>query len=224
MSSTGDGRKGGLWRHPDFRKLWAGETVSLFGSEVTELALPLVAVLALDAGAGQMGLLAAARFAPFLLVTLPAGVWVDRRRRRPVLIGANLGRCLLVALVPLLAGLGLLRIQHLYGIAFAVGVLTVLFDVAYQSYLPSLVDRGQLVEGNSKLQASASVARVGGPGLGGLLVQLAGAPRALLLDAATFAVSAATLLAIRQPEPAPPGPAAGSRGPGSGGRSARAWP
>jgi len=210
MSSTGDGRKGGLWRHRDFRKLWAGETVSLFGSEVTELALPLVAVLALDAGAGQMGLLAAARFAPFLLVTLPAGVWVDRRRRRPVLIGANLGRCLLVALVPLLAGLGLLRIQHLYGIAFAVGVLTVLFDVAYQSYLPSLVDRGQLVEGNSKLQASASVARVGGPGLGGLLVQLAGAPRALLLDAASFAVSAATLLAIRQPEPAPPGPAAGA--------------
>jgi MFS family permease len=207
MSSTGNRRKGGLLRHPDFRKLWAGETVSLFGSEVTELALPLVAVLALDAGAGQMGLLAAARFAPFLLVTLPAGVWADRQRRRPVLIGANLGRCLLVALVPLLAGLGLLRIQHLYGIAFAVGVLTVLFDVAYQSYLPSLVDRGQLVEGNSKLQASASVARVGGPGLGGLLVQLAGAPRALLLDAASFAVSAATLLAIRQPEPAPTGSA-----------------
>ena len=95
MSSQGRRRRGGLWGHRDFRKLWAGETVSLFGSEVTELALPLVAVLALDAGAGQMGLLAAARFAPFLLVTLPAGVWVDRRRRRPVLIGANLGRCLL---------------------------------------------------------------------------------------------------------------------------------
>jgi MFS family permease len=89
MSRTERRRPGGLWRHPDFRKLWAGETVSLLGSEVTELALPLVAVLALHAGAGQMGLLAAARFAPFLLVTLPAGVWVDRRRRRPVLVGAT---------------------------------------------------------------------------------------------------------------------------------------
>jgi MFS family permease len=207
MSRTDRRRPGGLWRHPDFRKLWAGETVSLLGSEVTELALPLVAVLALHAGAGQMGLLAAARFAPFLLVTLPAGVWVDRRRRRPVLVGANLGRCLLVALVPVLAGLEVLRIQHLYGIAFAIGVLTVLFDVAYQSYLPSLVDRDQLVEGNSKLQASASVARVGGPGLGGLLVQLAGAPRALLLDAASFAVSMATLLAIRHRESGPAGDA-----------------
>jgi MFS family permease len=211
MSRKGRRRWGGLWAHRDFRMLWAGETVSLFGSEVTELALPLVAVLVLDAGAGQMGLLAAARFAPFLLVTLPAGVWIDAHRRRPVLIGANLGRCLLVALVPLLAGLDVLRMPQLYAIAFAVGVLTVAFDVAYQSYLPSLVDRGRLVEGNSKLQASASVARVGGPGLGGLLVQLAGAPRALLLDAATFAVSTASLLAIRHREPPPAGPEGRSR-------------
>ena len=177
--------------------------MSLFGSEVTELALPLVAVLVLDADAGQMGLLAAARFAPFLLLTLPAGAWVDRRRRRPVLVASNLGRALLVGLVPLLAGLGLLGMGHLYGIAFAVGVLTMLFDVAYQSYLPSLVDRDQLVEGNSKLQASASVARVGGPGLGGLLVQLVGAPRTLLVDAVSYLVSAASLLAIRGREPAP---------------------
>jgi MFS family permease len=211
MRSSEEGRVVGLWRHRDFRRLWAGETVSLFGSEVTELALPLVAVLVLDAGAAQMGLLAAARFAPFLLVTLPAGVWVDTHRRRPVLIGGNLGRCLLVALVPLLAGLGVLRIQHLYAIAFAVGALTVLFDVAYQSYLPTLVTRPQLVEGNSKLQASASVARVGGPGLGGLLVQLVGAPRALLLDAATFAVSMSTLLAIRHREPDPADPHAEPR-------------
>jgi hypothetical protein len=196
-------RTGGLWGHRDFRKLWAGETVSLFGSEVSELALPLVAVLVLDADAGQMGLLAAARFAPFLMVTLPAGAWVDRRRRRPVLISSNLGRALLVGLVPLLAGLGLLRMGHLYAVAFAVGALTVLFDVAYQSYLPSLVKREQLVEGNSKLQASASAARVGGPGLGGLLVQLVGAPRALLLDAGSYVVSAASLLAIRNREPAP---------------------
>jgi MFS family permease len=154
-----------------------------------------------------MGLLAAARFAPFLLVTLPAGVWADSRRRRPVLVAANLGRGLLIALVPLLAGLEVLRIQHLYAVAFAVGVLTVLFDVAYQSYLPSLVDRDQLVEGNSRLQPSASAARVGGPGLGGLLVQLAGAPRALLLDAASFAVSTATLVAIRHREPPPAQPA-----------------
>lgn len=194
---------GGLWRNRDFVRLWGGETVSLLGSEVTELALPLVAVTTLDASAGQMGLLAAARFAPFLLVTLPAGAWVDRRRRRPVLVGCNLGRALLVGLIPLLAWLDVLRMRHLYGIAFAVGVLTVVFDVAYQSFLPSLVSREELVEGNSRLQASAAVARVGGPGLGGALVQLAGAPRALLVDAASFVVSMASLLAIRHREPAP---------------------
>jgi MFS family permease len=137
-------------------------------------------------------------------VTLLAGVLVDRHRRRPILIGSNLGRALLIGLIPLLAAAHWLRMPSLYVLAFAVGVLTVFFDVAYLAYLPSLVDRGVLLEGNTKLQASASAAQVGGPGLGGLLVQLFGAPGALLVDAISYLVSVATLGGIRTSEPRPP--------------------
>lgn len=192
-----------LWRHPDFVKLWAGETVSLFGTQVTVLALPLTAVLTLEASASEVGLLNAARFAPFIAVILLAGVWVDRRRRLPVLIQTNAGRTLLIALVPAAAALDLLRIELLYVVGFLVGALTVFFDVAYPSYLPSLVPRDRLTEGNSKLQASASAAEVGGPGLGGLLVQLVTAPFALLVDAVSFLVSAVVLSRIRSREPDP---------------------
>ena len=204
-------RTGGLWHHRDFLRLWAGETVSLFGSQVTELAMPLVAVYTLSANARQLGLLNAARFAPFLLVTLLAGVLVDRHRRRPILIGSNLGRALLIGLIPLLAAAHWLRMPSLYVLAFAVGVLTVFFDVAYLAYLPSLVDRRVLLEGNTKLQASASAAQVGGPGLGGLLVQLFGAPGALLADAVSYLVSVATLGGIRTGEPQPPAVTADAR-------------
>jgi MFS family permease len=162
---------GGLWRHPDFLNLWAGETISLVGSQLSLLALPLVAVLTLQATSVQMGVLQAAQYAPFLLIGLPAGAWVDRLRRRPILIGANLGRAMLLATVPLLAFLGLLRIEHLLALAFLVGILTVFFDVAYQAFLPALVRREDLVEGNSKLEASRSFAQVAGPNLGGILVQ-----------------------------------------------------
>lgn len=195
------GRFGKLWRHGDFLKLWSGETVSLFGSHVATLALPLTAVLTLQATPTQMGLLGTARFAPFLLLTLLAGVWVDRRRRRPVLIATNLGRAVLVGLIPLLAWLDLLRIGYLYGIVFLVGVLSVFFDLAYQSYLPSLVEREHLVEANTKLQASASAAEIGGPGLAGILVEWFAAPLALSLDALSFLVSAVSLSFIRKPEP-----------------------
>jgi MFS family permease len=193
----------GLWRHPDFLKLWTGETISLLGSHITVLALPLTAVLVLQATPFQMGILGAARFAPFLLVTLLAGVWVDRHRRRPILIAANLGRAALMGLIPLLAFLGQLRMEYLYVIVFFVGMLTVFFDLAYQSYLPALVNRRQLVEANSKLQASASAAEVGGPGLAGILVELFAAPLAILLDALSFLVSSIMLVLIHKPEPAP---------------------
>lgn len=193
----------GLLRNPDFAKLWAGESISLFGSHVTELALPLTAVLTLHASPGQLGALGAARFAPFLLVTLFAGVWADRSRRRPILIGANLGRAAALALIPLLAATDQLRIEYLYSIGFLVGALTVLFDVSYVTIVPSLVRRDELVEANSVLQASASVAEVGGPGLGGMLVSIFSAPAAIAVDAMSYLVSTLTLLGIRKAEPLP---------------------
>lgn len=196
-------RFAGLWRQPDFLKLWAGQTVSLFGSQVTTLALPLTAVLVLRATPVQMGILGAAQFLPYLLLTLFAGVWIDRRRRRPMLIVADVGRAGLVGLIPLLALLGWLRMDALYGIALLLGVLTVFFDLAYQSYLPALVERAHLLEGNSKLQVSASVAEIGGPGLAGVLVQVISAPGALVMDAVSFLASVLSLALIHKPEPMP---------------------
>jgi len=193
----------GLWRNRDFKMLWAGETISLFGSHVTFLALPLMAVLVLDATPTQMGYLGAAHYLPFLLVTLFAGVWVDRHRRRPILIVSNLGRALLIGLIPLLAFSGKLTMGHLYVVVFLVGILTVFFDLAYNAYVPALVSRPHLIEANSKLQASESAAELGGPGLAGILVELVNAPFALLLDALSFLASAASLILIRGPEPNP---------------------
>lgn len=194
-----------LWRNRDFLQLWAGETISMFGSEVSELALPLVAILVLEADAAELGLLGAARFAPFLLLTLPVGVLADRRRRRPMLVAANLGRAVAIGLVPTLAVLGMLSMPALLVVAFAVGSLTVLFDVTYVSYVPSVVGRDQLIAGNSRLQVSASAAAIGGPGLGGLLVQALTAPIALVVDAISYLVSAVNLLLIRTVEPRPDG-------------------
>ncbi len=151
----------GLWRDADVLKLWGGQTVSLFRSHVTTLALPLVAVLQLHATPAQMSLLSAARFAPFLLITLFAGVWVVRHPRRLIVIDADLGRAPLISLVPLMAALGQLRIEHLYLVASLVGVLTVVFGRAYQSYLPSLAAAQQLVERNSTRQVCASAAEIG---------------------------------------------------------------
>ena len=193
-----------LTRHPEFLKLWVSETISLFGSQITLLALPLTAALALQATPGQMGILSAVEFAPFLLVGLFAGVWADRRRRRPILLWANLGRAVLLGSIPLAALFGLLRIEQLYAVGFGVGVLTVFFDIAYQAFLPTLVGRAQLVEGNSKLETSASLARIAGPGLAGGLVQLVTAPVAILLDSLSFLVSAVFLALIRTPESPPP--------------------
>jgi MFS family permease len=202
---------GGLWRNPDFLKLWGGETISQFGYQVTTLALPLTAILTLSATPGQMGVLNAATYLPFLFLTLFAGVWVDRQRRRPILIASNAGRLIVLGSVPVLAFAHVLRIEYVYLAALLVGVGTVMFDLAYQSYLPSLVDRADLVEGNSKLQVSASAAQVGGPGLGGLLVQLLTAPTALLTNALSYLVSIISLIAIRRPEPAPPTEETGKR-------------
>lgn len=192
----------GLWRHGDFLKLWSGQTISVFGSLVGGFALQLVAILVLNANAFQVALLGAARLAPGLLVSMFAGVLVDRLRRRPIMIAADLGRTMLLGSIPPAAILGVLRIEQLYVVALLVSVLTVFFDVAYQAYLPSLVDTDDLVEGNSKLQASSSIAEVAGFGLAGVLVQALTAPIAILVDALSFLVSALSLSAIRSPEPA----------------------
>ena len=193
----------GLGRNRDFLKLWAGQSVSLFGSQVTRLALPLAAVLTLHAGAAQMGLLGAALLTPYLVFGLFAGVLVDRLRRRPILIAADVGRAALLAVIPVLAISGRLRIEHLYAIGFLFGTLEVFFEVAYQSFVPRIVERDQLTQANSRLQLSDSAAQVAGPGLAGALVQLLTAPVAIILDAASFVVSAITLVLIRTSE-APP--------------------
>ena len=190
-----------LWQHHDFLKLWGGETVSLFGSQISSLAIPLAGAGLLAATPAQMGFLSAAGFAPFLLLTLFAGVWIDRRRRRPTMIAANLARGALLLSVPLAAWFVALRIEWLYLVAFCGGGLQVLFELAYQSYIPSLVGRSQLVEANSKLQGSASVAQVAGPGLAGLLIQILTAPFALLADALSFLASALSMALIHTPEP-----------------------
>lgn len=187
-------------RNPDFARLWVGETVSAFGSQVTTLALPLVAVELLDATAGQMGLLSAVQTVPFLLFAVIAGLWVDRARRRPILIAANAGRALLLGLIPLLALHGALRMWHLIVIAFLIGTCSILFEIAYQSFLPRLVDRSDLVEANGRLTASTSVAEVGGPGLAGVLVSAITAPLAIVVDAISFLASAASLAGIRHRE------------------------
>jgi MFS family permease len=192
-----------LWRNGDFLKLWAGQTVSLFGSGITMLALPLTAVGVLEATPAQMGLLTALGALPALALGLVAGAWVDRRPRRPVLIAADLGRAALLALIPILALLDRLRMAHLYVLALLVSTLGLFFDVAYRAFLPTLVGREQLVEGNSKLQMSRSAAEIAAPGLAGGLVELVTAPSAILLDALSFLVSGLFLGWIKGRETAP---------------------
>ena len=193
--------RAGLWRHGDFLRLWGGQTISQFGTQIGQLAIPLAAILVLDASAFEVALLGTVEFLPFLLFTLPAGVWVDRLPRKPILILGDIGRAAALASVPVAYELGVLTIWQLYAVGFAVGTLTVFFDVAYQTYLPSLVERKQLVEGNSLLEISRNGAQIAGPGAGGALVGALTAPVAILLDAMSFLASAVLLLRIRTEEP-----------------------
>ena len=193
----------GLWRHRDFLTLWTGQTISQFGSQVGAGALRYTAILMLGVTPVQLSLLAAAQILPVLILGLLVGVWVDRRRRRPLLIAADVGRGLLLLSVPLAALLGMLRAEQLYLVAALAGALSIVFDVAYQSFLPTLVRRDQLLEGNSKLGVSESLAEIAGPPSGGLLVQLVGGPLAVALDALSFFASALSIWSIRTPEPRP---------------------
>jgi MFS family permease len=193
-----------LYRHADFRRLWAGQTISQLGSQVSTLALPLVAVLALHASAFRVSLLAMFELLPFLLFALPAGAWVDRVARRQVLIGADAARALALGSVPLAAAVAHVTFVQLCAVGFVAGTMTVFFDVAYQSYLPSLVEQDDLVDANSKLEISRSGAQIGGPGFAGLLIQWLGAPYAVAIDAVTFAWSALFVQRIRARETVDP--------------------
>jgi MFS family permease len=189
--------RGGLARHHDFRQLWIGDTVSQLGTQVSLLALPVLAVRELGATELQMGLLAASETLAFLVIGLPAGAWVDRWRRKRVLVNADLVRALALATLPAAWLFDLLTLAQLYLVALVVGASTVFFDVGYQSYLPSLVPPSRIAEGNAKLQASQSVAMVAGPAVAGTLIRLVGAPLAVLLDAASYLLSALFVGRIR---------------------------
>jgi MFS family permease len=192
--------RGALWHNADFRRLWAAQTVSQFGSEITGLALPLLAILVLHATTFEVAALAVVDWLPFFLFSLPAGVWIDRLRRRPILIGADVGRALVLGSVPLAYLLDVLTLAQLYAAGLLAGTLTVFFDLSYQSYLPSVVERNELGEGNAKLEVSRSSAQVAGPGLAGVLVSVLTAPYAILADAISFLASALFLSRIRRPE------------------------
>jgi MFS family permease len=196
-------RRGGLWHHMDFRRLWIGETVSQFGTFISMMALPLTAILILHATTFEVGLLATLESIAFLLVGLPAGAWVDRMRFRWVLITNDVIRFAALGSIPVAHFLGALTIGQMYIVALVASVSTVFFDVAYQSYLPELVDREALVEGNAKLTASESVAQIAAPALGGVLIQALTAPYAVLVDALSFLWSAGWVGAIKARVPKP---------------------
>ncbi|MCF3143349.1 MFS transporter [Streptomyces platensis] len=193
----------GLLSEPDFGRLSAATALGQLGDRIIFLALPLVAIAALHADVFQVGLLSTMTTAGSLLVGLPAGAWVDRMRKRPVLIGTDLVRALALLTIPVACWTGLLTIWWLYAIALVHGVLTVFFDVAYVSYLPHLVGRGNLVAGNAKLSAIRSVTSISGPAVAGPLVGLVGAPATLLASSAGMAMSGLLAVTIRKPEQKP---------------------
>lgn len=192
-----------MWRNRDFIKLWAGQTISNIGSGISGVALPLTAVLILAATPLQMGVLSALDGIAVLVFGLLAGVWVDRLRRRPIMIAADMGRAALLGSIPLAARLGILHLAQLYIVAALAAILTIFFNVADQSFLPTLVQQEQLVEANSKRGTSDSLAEIVGPASAGPLVQLIGAPFAILFDACSFLVSALSIGLIRTAEPRP---------------------
>ena len=188
-------------RQPDFIRLWTGQTISAFGSQVTMLAIPIVAALTLAVSPLEFALLGALEMAPIVVLSLPAGVWVDRLRRRPILIAADVGRAAALLSIPAAAALGLLTIWQLYAVVLLTGSLSVLFDVAWQSYLPFVVSADRLVDANAKLELTRTISQRLGPGLAGLAIALVTAPFAIVLDAASFVGSALFVGRIRQAEP-----------------------
>jgi MFS family permease len=189
-----------LWRQPDFLRFWFGESVSQLGSQVTSLALPTVAILGLGAGAFQIGILRAFQGLAFLLLSLVIGVWVDRIRRRRVLVVSDIGQVVVLGSIPLAAVLHQLTLERLYAVALLSGIFSVANSVTFESYLPSLVTRSDLVEANSRIQVTSATTDVAGPPLGGLLIQTLGPALAIAADVLSYLFSAAALLSIRTVE------------------------
>jgi MFS family permease len=201
MSASPRSTHSGLLHNRDFLKLWTGQTVSVFGTQITLLAVPIIAALTLKVSPFEFGLLTTFEFVPFVVLSLPAGVWVDRLRRRPILIVSDVGRALTLLSIPLAYAFDQLTIWQLYVVVFVNGCLTVFFDVAYQSYLPSIVERDQLVEGNSKLEITRTASQRLGPAVAGVLIGILTAPVTILIDSISYVVSAVSVLWIRHPEP-----------------------
>lgn len=189
-----------LWRDGNFITFWGGQTLAQVGTQITDLAIPVLAVLFLHATEFQVGLLNAAAVAAFLVVGLPAGAWVDRMRKRQVMIVADVVRAIALALLPLLWWLDLLQMWHLYGVALIVGVATVFFDVSYQSVIPALVPRPQIAEANGKLEATRELANIAGPAAGGWLIGVITAPLAILATVGSYVISAVALMLTRDHE------------------------
>ena len=193
-----------LWQNSAFVRVWSAATISIFGSLVTRMALPFVAILVLGAGAFEVALVRSIDLLAALLFGLIVGAWVDRLRRRPVMIWADLGRAVLLVTIPIAAIGGWLTLAQVLLVSFAVAILSTFFDAADNAYLPSIVSRDELVRANSALAASGSAAEFTAFGISGFLVQLLSAPLAIFLDAISFVVSAILLGSIRRPEPPPP--------------------
>ncbi|MFI8891326.1 MFS transporter [Streptomyces paradoxus] len=191
----------GVFGQPDFRLLWVGETVSGLGNGITVVALPLIAVVGLDAGSTAVGLLSAAVWLPWLLIGLPVGAWVDRRRKRPLMIACDVTAAAALVSVPSAAWLDALTFPHLVVVALVCGTAAACFNTAYHSYIRIVLDGRDLLEGNAKLQGSAAATQIAGPGVAGLLAQALGAVTALVADAVTFLVSAVCLQRIGVVEP-----------------------
>ena len=194
---------GALWSHPNFIKLWTGQSISELGSQVSQLAIPWLAAVDLHASPLAFSLLGVLGFLPFILFALPAGVWVDRLRRRQILIVGDSARAVLLAMIPVLWFAGVLEIWHLLVLEFLIGIFTVFFDVAYQSYLPALIEREHLVDGNSKLQVTVGIAQVGGPSLAGVLIAAITAPYAIVVDSVSFVISSVFMIRMRHRENLP---------------------
>lgn len=197
-------RRSSLVWHPDFRRLWVGDAFAQFGAQLTGIALPVLAVRDLGASEWQMGLLTAAETAAFLVIGLPTGAWVDRMRKRRVLITADLVRAVVLSVVVALALTGNGSMALLYAGALVLSVATVFFDVAHQSYVPGLVGLAHIGEGNAKLQATQSVAQVAAPAVGGALLRVIAAPLVIAVNAVTYLVSAVAVSRIRKVEELPP--------------------
>ncbi len=198
-----EARRRSLWRHPDYMKIWSAASVSVMGTQVSQIAIPFIAAVILRVSPFQLALLGTFEMLPFILFTLPAGAWLDRVRRKPVLIAGDFGRATALLSIPIAYSLGILTIWQLYAVGFVTGILTVLFDVADQSYLPVLLDADDLVEGNAKLQISASAAQIVGPAFGGGLIALVAAPFAVIVDAVSFLISGGLISLISKREITP---------------------